>query len=178
MSNAIIHAERQFTPTHGLVVHQVGIVLGIPTSRQGKFSFLPGKIIFSLHNYLTHFSLCSLQSHCLSEMHQPNNFEIYRTTKECCEAHFPSSFTCLQDSKDSHDPFPWPIHFPGSPEHRPFAPPVADDHWGTEARARWFPDLINKLNCVRGRNYENWMQTDGFEAYYLFENSEDCCEKW
>jgi len=118
--------------------------------------------------------------HCLSQLHQPNNFEIYRTSKECCDEHFPSSSNCLQDSKDSHDPFPWPIHFPGLPTHRPFEPFVAEDHWGTEAShvARFFPDLINKLNCVYGNNYENWMTTEGFEEHYLFVNSTECCDLW
>jgi len=117
--------------------------------------------------------------HCLSELHQPNNFEIYRTAKECCDAHFSSS-SCLQESKDSHDPFPWPVHFPGLPTHRPFSPHTAEDHWGTEAshENHWFPDLTNKLNCVWGRNYENWMQEDGFDKYYLFPNGTACCETW
>ena len=177
MSNAIIHAERRFIPTHGVAVPQVGIVLGFLIKSQGEFH------MYSMEHQFTDrraasltLSTLSLHSHCLSELHQPNNFEIYRTSKECCDEHFSSSSACLQDSKNSHDPFPWPIHFPGTePWTRPFALHVAEDYWGT---AHWFPDLINKLNCVRGSNYENWMMMDGFEAYYLFNNAEDCCEKW
>ena len=113
-------------------------------------------------------------------MHPPNSFEISRTSMECCNESFPGSSTCNQESKDSAAPAPWPIHFPGTPEYRPFAPTTAEDIWGTEASHRtvWFPDLINKLNCVRGKNYENWMQTEGFETFYLFDNETDCCEKW
>ncbi len=113
-------------------------------------------------------------------MHQPNNFEIYRTAKECCDEHYGGSAKCLRDSKDSHDPFPWPIHFPGSVEHRGYHPPEAEDHWGTEVShsEHWFPDMINKLNCVYGSNYENWMTMEGFGEHYLFSNSENCCEKW
>ena len=72
------------------------------------------------------------------------------------------------------------LYFPGTPEHRPFAPPVAEHDWSTEAShsVKYFPDLINKLNCVRGSNYENWMQTEGFEDHYLFDSADDCCEKW
>ncbi|KAL7532720.1 hypothetical protein ACHAWF_004220, partial [Thalassiosira exigua] len=71
-------------------------------------------------------------------------------------------------------------HFPDTPEHRPFAPHEAEDDWATEAshRARWFPDLINKMNCVYGRNYEHWMAEDGFDAEYLFTNATACCDKW
>lgn len=44
--------------------------------------------------------------------------------------------------------FPWQIHFPGTDEHRPFAPYETAGDWGTQAshRVAWFPDLINKLN--------------------------------
>ncbi len=119
-------------------------------------------------------------SHCRSELNQPNKFEIYRTSQECCDEQFPGSTSCLQDSIDSHAPFPFPIHFPGMSNYRPFAPPKATNIWGTEAshRNRWFPDLINKQNCVWGNNYENWMQTDGFLGLYLFDNSTNCCKKW
>jgi hypothetical protein len=59
-------------------------------------------------------------------------------------------------------------------------PEEAENIWGTENshRVAWFPDLINKLNCVQGRNYENWMQEDGFGPYYLFDDPAECCEKW
>mmetsp|Transcript_1468 Transcript_1468/g.2820 ORF Transcript_1468/g.2820 Transcript_1468/m.2820 type:complete len:733 (-) Transcript_1468:83-2281(-) len=138
---------------------------------------------------------------CLSEMHQPNNFEIYRTAKECCTAHYSGKVdSCVFESQNLHirtvgdvlhlrdngghpvgsGPYPWPIHFPGTENHRPFAPPEAREHWMTEAshRARWFPDMHNKLNCVFGDNYENWMQEDGFAENYLSKTSEDCCERW
>lgn len=112
-------------------------------------------------------------------MHIPNHFEVYRTSKECCEVHFPNSANCLQESKDSHDrklllisqifnicvthdqthalpflAFSWPIHFPGTDEHRPFAPDTALSDTGTEAShgVHYFPDLINKLNCGESHN--------------------------
>ena len=113
--------------------------------------------------------------YCKSEVNQPNKYEIYRLAQECCDKQFPGSSTCLQDSNDSHAPFPWPVLY------RPNAPPVAKNIWGTEAShtTQWFPDLINKQNCVRGNNYENWMQTDGFQGLYLFgNNSTNCCKKW
>jgi insulin receptor substrate 1 len=55
-----------------------------------------------------------------------------------------------------------------------------EHHWGTEAGnpIRWFPDLINQLNCVVGTNYEEWMTNEGFEEDYLFFDGPDCCEKW
>ena len=112
-------------------------------------------------------------------MHQPNHFEIYRTSKECCDAHFGSS--CLETSQASHDPFPWQIHFPGTePYTRPFAPDEAAGHSGTEASHRqvWFPDLINRGNCVYGSNYEHWMNEEGFGPHYLFQEPDDCCKKW
>jgi len=109
-------------------------------------------------------------------MHQPNHFEIYRTSLECCEAHFSSSSTCLQDSKDSHAPFPWP----GTEGERPFAPGDAASEWSTVGshRKSYFPDLVNKLNCVYGSNYEHWMTEGGFGDFYLFQDAEECCKKW
>jgi hypothetical protein len=53
---------------------------------------------------------------------------------------------------------------------RPYSP--------TGQQVRWFPDLTNKQNCVRGRGYESWMTTEGFAPYYLFTNATLCCEKW
>ena len=113
---------------------------------------------------------------CVSVLHQPNEFEIYRTAKECCDEHYGGSTNCITRAKtvgEGHAPFPWvslpprratnsmifashiirlqPIHFPGTPEYRPFRPPEAENWWGTKAgnSARWFPDLINKQNwCV------------------------------
>jgi len=121
--------------------------------------------------------------YCKSELHQPNNFEIYRTAKECCDEHFGGSTACMDNAKTvgkGHAPFPWPIHFPGTPEYREFRPPEAENHWGTEAGndVAWFPDLNNKKNCVWGNNYEDWMSKNGFGDYYLFGSSENCCEKW
>ena len=141
---------------------------------------LEHKYVSSFRQRTAHSYFLSSSSHCKSELHQPNNFEIYRTSKDCCVTHFPGSSTCLQKSKDSHPPFPWPIHFPGLDTHRPFGPLQAENFWGTEAShtVKWFPDLINKLNCVNGRNYEKWMATEGFDEHYLFSNSEACCEKW
>lgn len=114
--------------------------------------------------------------YCRSVLHLPNNIlKIYRTSKECCDENFSSSSSsCLQESNDSHAPFPWPLH------DRAFAPPVAKNMWGTDAshKVKWFPDLINKLNCVSGSNYENWMQLEGFETHYLFDDEIDCCETW
>ena len=121
--------------------------------------------------------------YCKSELHQPNNFEIYRTAKECCDEHFGGSAACMNNAKTvgkGHAPFPWPIHFPGTPEYREFRPLEAEHHWGTEAGngVAWFPDLHNKRNCVWGNNYENWMSEDGFGDWYLFNSSATCCEAW
>ena len=73
-------------------------------------------------------------------MHQPNNFEIYRTRKECCDAHYGGSEDCMVKSQhregphQGNNPFPWAIHFTGTePWTRPFAPPEAENHWGTQA---------------------------------------------
>ncbi|EJK48070.1 hypothetical protein THAOC_33163 [Thalassiosira oceanica] len=120
---------------------------------------------------------------CKSELHQPNEFEIYRTAKECCDEHYGGSADCNTKAKtvgEGHAPFPWPIHFTGTPEYRPFQPPAAENWWGTEAgnHAKWFPDLINKQNCVFGDNYEDFMSEDGFSDEYLFGTSANCCEKW
>lgn len=47
---------------------------------------------------VSHTSLTpSIHSHCISELHQVNNFEIYHTSKECCDENFPSSSACLQE---------------------------------------------------------------------------------
>ena len=108
-----------------------------------------------------------IAGHCKSEMHMTETYEIYRTSVECCETHFSGSSTCLQASKDSHAPFPFPSY-----KVRPNAPPPGN------RKRYYFPDLSNKLNCVRGRNYEEWMMTDGYEEYYLFDDSSDCCAMW
>lgn len=138
------------------------------------------------------------ESRCLSQVHQPNNFEIYRTAGMCCDEHFRGNADCEAESKNPHmrtvgselhlrddgphsaDPNPWPIHFPGTENHRPWAPLEAENHWGTENSHinRWFPDSHNKMNCVYGRNYENWYQDEGFIEFYLFRDAEDCCEAW
>ena len=118
------------------------------------------------------FPLC--HSYCKSEMHHSNNFEIYRMPPECCNTHFPSSSTCLQEGKDSHAP----IMFPAHPRQRPYLPGDAASDSGTKAshRVRWLPDLINKLNCVRGRNFKDLMTMEGYEVYYLFADSTLCCK--
>ena len=105
-------------------------------------------------------------------MHPTQQYEIYRTAQECCDEHFGGS-TCLQKSQDSHAPFPWPIHFPGTPEHRQDSPDSE-----VYRQTFFFPDLHNKLNCVQGRNYESWMLEDGFPEHYLFMDGDECCEKW
>ncbi|EJK69569.1 hypothetical protein THAOC_09158, partial [Thalassiosira oceanica] len=68
---------------------------------------------------------------CKSKEHQPNEFEIYRTTKECCDEHFGGSADCMTKS-----------------DHRPFQPLEAVNWWGTDVgnSAKWFPDLFNKKN--------------------------------
>ena len=45
--------------------------------------------------------------HCRSEMHPTQQFDIYRTSGQCCDANFAGSSTCVQESKDSHPPFAW-----------------------------------------------------------------------
>ena len=54
--------------------------------------------------------------HCRSEMHPTQQFDIYRTSGQCCDAHFAGSSTCVQESKDSHPPFAWvsplSVHLP------------------------------------------------------------------
>lgn len=106
---------------------------------------------FSIYSHHTQHN-----RHCMSEMHQPNNFEIYRTKKECCKEHYASQVdecitksTHMEGPHQGNDPFPWAIHFPGTkPWVRPFAPNEAENHWGTEASHRntWFPDLHNKVS--------------------------------
>merc|ERR1719223_1927624 len=131
---------------------------------------------------------------CKSMLHQPNEFEIYRTAKECCDEHYGGSTDCMTKAKtvgEGHAPFPWPIHFPGTSEHRPHRPYEAENWWGTEAgngspdnhlhsySKKWFPDLVNKQNCVYGANYEDFMsEEDAFRDEYLFTTSENCCQKW
>lgn len=64
-------------------------------------------------------------------------------------------------------PFPFRIY-----PDRPMQPPP-----GGRSR-KYFPDLSNKLNCVYSLRYEDWMMTDGYEGYYLFDNAGDCCDMW
>ena len=177
-------AKKPLTQTHGQAALRAGTARGFPTKSLGK-SASPltlnsdGLFFVSISDSAATHVLRS--RHCRSEVNQPNKFEIYRTAQECCDEQFTGSATCLQASNDSHAPFPWPIHFPWTPGHRPFAPPEAKNIWGTEPShtAQYFPDLINKQNCVRGNNYENWMQTDGFQGLYLFgNNATRCCQKW
>ena len=114
----------------------------------------------------------TIDGYCKSEMHPTQQYEIYRTAKECCDEHFGGS-TCLQKSQDSHAPFPWPIHFPGTPEHRQDSPDGE-----VNRQTFFFPDLHNKLNCVQGRNYESWMLEPGYLEHYLFIDGDECCELW
>jgi len=103
---------------------------------------------------------------CKSEMHQTETYVIYRTTKECCEANSDSA-DCIEVSKREAAPFPFRIY-----PDRPMQPPP-----GGRSR-KYFPDLSNKLNCVYSLRYEDWMMTDGYEGYYLFDNAGDCCDMW
>ena len=106
-------------------------------------------------------------------MHQPYQVQIYRKSSQCCDAQFPGSTSCLQASINSHARFPFPGIMGdviGPLVSRPYSP--------TGQQVRWFPDLTNRKNCVRGRGYEKWMTTEGFAPYYLFTNATLCCEKW
>jgi len=111
--------------------------------------------------------------HCRSEMHPTQQFDIYRTSGQCCDAHFAGSSTCVQESKDSHPPFAWPAHFPGTPEYRQYSPPEQINRG-----VMWYPDLHNMLNCVRGKRYEVWMSDEGFAEHYLFSDANGCCSYW
>lgn len=104
-------------------------------------------------------------------MHIPNKFELYRTAQQCCEDRFPNSASCTSDSKAQYEI--------GTGFNMQY-PTDAENHWGVEEShtEKWFPDLINKRNCVQGRNYENWMNAEGFQEEYLFNDALDCCEKW
>jgi len=87
----------------------------------------------------------------MSEMHQPNTFEIYPLPHPQGGLQRPlrrERDDCMVKSQhregphQGNDPFPWAIHFPGTePWTRPFAPNEAENHWGTEAshRARCSP---------------------------------------
>lgn len=99
-------------------------------------------------------------------MHLSQQYEIYRTASECCEAHFKGSSTCLDDSRASHVPYPWPIY-----QVRGDSPPPGKD-------SKWYPDLSNKINCVYGKRYDEWMAADGYDTYYLFPSSTKCCDMW
>ena len=90
------------------------IACGFLTKQLGKCI---GCISHPCTLFLTWSSLYR-HSYCKSEMHQPNNFEIYCTSPECCNTHFSSSSTCLQDSNDLHARFPFPEH----PRQRPYSP--------------------------------------------------------
>ncbi len=179
MVNVPLHVEILLTPIHGLAAHRAGTARGSLIKTLGR-SFHPN-CVTNWSSVTSYTNDHVLARHCTSVLHQPNNLlKIYRTSRECCDESLPHSSSCLQESNDSHAPFPWPIHFPGTPEHRPFAPPIAKNTWGTDAshKVHWFPDLINKLNCVSGSNYENWMQSEGFKSHYLFDNATLCCETW
>ena len=175
-SNVIQPAKKRLTLIPLRAARRAGTARGFLTKSLGKSHLqIYHRIYFTFRskNLTCRLNLCC--RHCRSEVNQPNKFEIYRTAQECCTEQFSGSSTCLQVSNDSHAPFPWPLH------NRPNAPPDAKNIWGTEAShtTQWFPDLINKQNCVRGNNYENWMQTDGFVGLYLFgNNATKCCQKW
>ncbi len=104
--------------------------------------------------------------HCKSESHLAQVYVIYRTASECCNANFAGSPTCLTDSKNSHVPFPFPSYS------------VQPDSLGPQRKDYFFPDLSGELNCMYGKNYEDWMMTAGYEPYYLFTNGQDCCSMW
>jgi len=104
--------------------------------------------------------------HCKSEMHLSQVYLIYRTASECCEANFAGSSTCLTDSKNSHVPFPFPSYS------------VQPESSGPQRKDYYFPDLSGEMNCMYGKNYEDWMMTAGYEPYYLFTNGRDCCSMW
>lgn len=99
-------------------------------------------------------------------MHLSQVYVIYRTASECCEANFAGSSTCLTDSKNSHVPFPFPSYS------------VQPESSSPQRKDYYFPDLTGEMNCMYGKNYEDWMMTAGYEPYYLFTNGQDCCSMW
>lgn len=119
----------------------------------------------------------AMAGHCRSEMHPSQQFQIYRTSGKCCAAHFGGSSACAQKSEDSHPPFLWPVHFPGTPEYGQHLSPEEQGR-GIGREIVWYPDLKNELNCIQGRDYEPWMSGKGFAEYYLFPDADDCCAYW
>jgi len=101
----------------------------------------------------------STKGYCISTMNIIETFTIYRTAQECCTANYPTSTTCVSDGKAQHAPFPWPPQ-------------------GYGKQNFYYPDLFNKINCVYGNKYEDWMENFGYDEYYLFDTASGCCGMW
>ncbi|KAL7471196.1 hypothetical protein ACHAXS_011514, partial [Conticribra weissflogii] len=101
----------------------------------------------------------STKGYCISTMNIIEKFTIYRTAQECCTANFPTSTTCVSEGKAQHAPFPWPPR-------------------GYGKQNFYYPDLFNKINCVYGNKYEDWMENFGYDEYYLFDTASGCCGMW
>ena len=108
MSNVTIHAAKLSIQILGLAVHPDGIVLGFRTKTTGKsfFNTLMSKLRRTeqvWHIAVADSIIPENLRHCVSELHQPNNFEIYRTSKECCDEHYGGSADCITKSKAEHE---------------------------------------------------------------------------
>ena len=118
--------------------------------------------------------------HCVSDYHIPNQFEIYRSAKECCQEHYGGSSQCLTDSKTPGIGFIERLN--GFPNTTNFYAPVEAEYLWQSERGQpemWFPDLYGKQNCVFGSNYEHWMNENAeVRDEYLHGTSANCCEKW
>lgn len=118
--------------------------------------------------------------YCESEFHIPNEFEIYRTAKQCCDEHYGGSAQCVTDSKTPGKGYIAPMNeFPDG--YNNYAPVEADYLWQSVRgqEPHWYPDLYGQQNCVYGSDYEHWMnENKEIRDQYLHGTANNCCEKW
>jgi hypothetical protein len=106
---------------------------------------------------------------CDSKTDLVNIHDIYRTAKECCEVNFEGSSSCEYDSMAV-------FGHPNNAAYPPWAP-VISNAANTKPRM-YFPDLTDNNNCILGNSYEEWMEEEGFNTFYLFSDGSDCCKMW
>ena len=99
---------------------------------------------------------------CVSTVNLSGQYNIHRTSTQCCEKHFSYLDTqgCVEESEQSVED-------------------AKDDQEQVALRPYfYYPDIYGRDNCIYNNMYYEWMMALIVCDDYLFPSMEDCCSKW